>query len=279
MEHRHQDNEGRCSEGPASADDCPGVELIVVKDVNGEHGSRPDDNKENCEADSCNVGGDLGGSELSDDNLKWGSVMEVFNIIKIQFSLVFGNPWTERIVNVSGLLPLFLLNLRSHVPPCDESNNNGEHCSHSNSCDVSKQHGQFLTSVLDKGCSRETSFKSACHGQPDRHACNSSTHHSTYDSIAGGSSPQDGNSNRHNGGGNEDASEVVGPGEVQVNCPAEEAQGDGKEGCEDNTPVLVVEQMFLILFVVLVNSTAVMRLDYIPTLSPDDGIFLQNKEC
>ena len=69
LEQRHQDNEGRCSEGPASADDCPGVELIVVKNVNGEHGSWPDDNKEDCEADSSNVGGDLGCSELSDDNL------------------------------------------------------------------------------------------------------------------------------------------------------------------------------------------------------------------
>lgn len=37
--------------------------------------------------------------------------------------------------------------------------------------------------------------------------------------------------------------------------------------------------MFLIFLIALVNSTGVMRLDYIPALSPDDGIFLQNKEC
>ena len=167
LEQWDQDNEGRCCECPSSADHSPGVELVVVKDVNGEHGARPDNNKQDCEADSSNVGGDLGSPELSDDNVQWWPVMEVLNIIQIEFSLVLGHPGAQGVVNVSGLLPLLLLNLRSHVPPCDVGHQNGEESSHSNGCDVSKQHWHLLSCVLHKGGSRQSSFKGAGISQPD----------------------------------------------------------------------------------------------------------------
>ena len=34
-----------------------------------EHGSRPEADKEECEQDGGDIGGDLGGAELADDNL------------------------------------------------------------------------------------------------------------------------------------------------------------------------------------------------------------------
>ena len=69
LEQRDEDNEGGGGEGPSSADHGPGVELSEVEDVDGEHGARPDNNEEDGEADSGNVGGDLGGSELADDDV------------------------------------------------------------------------------------------------------------------------------------------------------------------------------------------------------------------
>ena len=46
-----------------------------------------------------------------------------------------------------------------------------------------------------------------------------------------------------------------------------------------NAPVLVVEEMFLVLLVVFVNSTGVVRLNNSLALSSDDGVLLQCKEC
>ena len=53
-----------------------------------EHGSWPEAHEEECEQDGGDIGGDLGGAELADDNLQRRAVMEVFAVIKIQFTLV-----------------------------------------------------------------------------------------------------------------------------------------------------------------------------------------------
>ena len=72
--------------------------------------------------------------------------------------------------------------------------------------------------------------------------------------------PQDGECDGDDAGCDEDTGEVVGPGEVEVDGPAEEAERDGEEGAEDDAPVLVVEQALLVLFVLLVHRARVVRL-------------------
>merc|ERR1719370_2626655 len=59
---------------------------------------------------------------------------------------------------------------------------------------------------------------------------------------------------------------LVCPGKVEVNCPAEEAEGDGEEGAEDDAPVLVVEQVLLVLLVSPMGLAGVVGLDDIPGL-------------
>ena len=201
--------------------------------------------------------------------------MEVFYIIQVEFSLVLGHPGAEGVVNVSGLLPLLLLNLRAHVPPGDEGDDDGEDGAHANSCDVSVQHGQLSSSVGHEGSSGETSWEGAGEAEPHTHTGNSSPHHTRDDSVAGGSGPQDGDCDGDDRGGDEDAGEVVGPGEVEVDSPAEQAEGDGEEGGDDDAPVLVVEQVLLILFVVLVDGAGVVRLHDVLALGSDHGVLLQ----
>ena len=265
-----QDNEGGSGEGPAPADHSPGVELRIIENINGEHGSRPDDNKQDGEADSSNVGGDLGSPELADDNIKRGTVMEVLHIIQVKLSLILGHPGTQGVVNVSGLLPLLLLNLRGHVPSCDEGHHNGEHSSHANSSDVSKEHRDFLSSILDKGGTRQTSREGTGKGKPDRHSSDGTAHNPADSTIAGSAGPEDRDSNGHHRGGDDDASEVVGPGQVEVDSPAEKAERDGAEGGDDNAPVLVVEKVFLVFFEIFVDRAGVVRLDNCLALSSDD---------
>ena len=76
-----------------------------------------------------------------------------------------------------------------------------------------------------------------------------------------GSCPDNGEGNGYNGRGDEDSSEVVGPGQVEVDSPAEETEGDGHEGAEDDAPVLVVEEVLLVRFVVLVNGALIVGLN------------------
>ena len=270
LDEGNQDNEGGSGEGPASANNCPGVELSVVEDIDGEHGSGPDDDKQDGEADSSNVGGDLGSPELADDNIQRGTVMEVLNIIQVKLSLILCHPGTQGVVNVSGLLPLLLLNLWGHVPSCDEGHHNGEHSSHANSSDVTKKHGDLLASILDKGSTRQASREGAGKGKPDRHTSNSTSNNPADSAIAGSTGPQYGDSDGHHRGGDEDASEVIGPGQVEVDSPAEKAEWDGAEGSNDNAPVLVVKEVFLVFFEILVDAAGVVGLDNCLTLCSDD---------
>ena len=201
--------------------------------------------------------------------------MEVLHIIQVKLSLILCHPGTQGVVNVSGLLPLLLLNLWGHVPSCDECDQNGEHSSHANSSDVAKEHGDLLSSILDKGGTRQASREGTGKGQPDRHASNSPSNNPTDSAIAGSTGPQNRDSNGHHRGGNEDASEVVSPGQVEVDSPAEKAKGNGEEGGEHNAPVLVVKEMFLVLLEILVDAAGVVGLDNCLTLCSDDCILLQ----
>ena len=201
LDQRDEDNEGGSGEGPEPADNCPGVELSIIEDIDGEHGAWPDDDKQDGEADGGNVGGDLGGSELADDNIQRRTVMEVLHVIKVQLSLILGHPGAQGVVNVPGLLPLLLLNLRGHVPPCDEGHQDGENSPHADSGDVSKEHRDLLAGILDKGGSGQTPGESASQGEPDRHASDGAPHNPADGAIAGGAGPEDGDGDGDHGGG------------------------------------------------------------------------------
>ena len=56
-----------------------------------EHGSRPDNDEQQCEDDRRHVGGDLGGSELPLDELEGRTVVEVVPFLQVQLSLVHLN--------------------------------------------------------------------------------------------------------------------------------------------------------------------------------------------
>merc|ERR550517_705477 len=59
-----------------------------------------------------------------------------------------------------------------------------------------------------------------------------------------------------------------------VYCPAEEAEGDGEEGAEDDAPVLVVEQVLLVLLVSPVGLACVVGLDNVLGLCSSQCILL-----
>lgn len=69
LEHWHYDDESRGTEGPELTHSGPCIELGEVEDVSTKHRSGPNANEEQCEGDGGNVGSDLGGSELADDDL------------------------------------------------------------------------------------------------------------------------------------------------------------------------------------------------------------------
>ena len=87
--------------------------------------------------------------------------------------------------------------------------------------------------------------------------------------------PQDGESDRDDTRRDEDSGEVVGPGQVEVDGPAEEAERDGEEGAEDDAPVLVVEQALLVLLVLLVHRARVVRLHEALHFGPGGGVQLE----
>ena len=82
------DDEGGCDEGPDSADDGPGVEAGEVEHVDAEHGAGPDADEERREEDAGDVGGDLGGAELADDEVEGRAVVEVIALLQVQLTLV-----------------------------------------------------------------------------------------------------------------------------------------------------------------------------------------------
>merc|ERR1719370_2000175 len=67
---------------------------------------------------------------------------------------------------------------------------------------------------------------------------------------------------------------LVCPGKVEVNCPAEEAEGDGEEGAEDDAPVFVVEQVLLVLLVSPMGLACVVGLDNVLGLCSSQCILL-----
>ena len=69
--------------------------------------------------------------------------------------------------------------------------------------------------------------------------------------------------------------EVVGPCKVEVDGPAEQAEWDAEERADDDAPVLVVEQVLLVLFVLGVHRTGVVWLDDAIALGSDKGIRLR----
>ena len=265
---RHDDDEGSGSEGPASADGRPDVEPSQVEDVDGEHGTRPQDDEEEGEEDGSGVCRHLGCPELPDDNLERWPVVEVLAVLEVQLALVLGYPGGQRVVNVPGLVPLRFLNLGGHGPPRHVGHHDADEAPHGDGQDVSSQHGHLLAGVPDEGCCGESPGVLGGEGQPAAHAYGSSDHNSADDSSGGGTRPQDGDSDGDHGGGNHDAGEVVGPGQVEVDSPAEEAERDGEEGAEDDAPVLVVEQVLLVLLVGPVDGAGVVRLDHPLSVGP-----------
>ncbi len=57
--------------------------------------------------------------------------------------------------------------------------------------------------------------------------------------------PRDGESDGKNWTRDENSHEVIRPGKIEVNGPAEEDQGNGEDGEDDDPPVLVGDQTFL----------------------------------
>merc|ERR1740123_2540087 len=258
--HRHNHDEGCRTESPHPADRRPDVEAVEVEDVGGEHGARPDADEEEGEEDGGGVGGDLGRPELPDDNLQWGPVVEVLPVVEVQFSLVLGHPGRERVVDVSCFLPLKLLHLRSEGPARSKGNGDAGKAANSDGKDVSSEHGQLFPGVLDKCCRAKSSFVGGSIVEPAAHTHCGAPNHPADHPGGGSTRPQDGHGDGYHGGGDEDAGEVVGPGEVEVDGPAEEAEGDGEESAEDDAPVLVVEQRLLVFLVVSMGDTGVVRL-------------------
>ena len=89
LEERHNNDEGRRDEGPRPRQDCPHVELGHVEEVDAEHGAGPDDDEEGGEEEAGDVGGDLGGAELPDDDVERGPVVEVVALLQVQLALGF----------------------------------------------------------------------------------------------------------------------------------------------------------------------------------------------
>ena len=201
--------------------------------------------------------------------------MEILHLTQVEFSLVLSDPGAKWVVDIARLLPLLLLNLRAHVPPGNEGDDGGEKGSSADCRDVTEEHGQFLASVFDKGGSREAAREGAGIAQPGRHSSHGSTHNSADEGVAGGPGPQDGDRDGEDAGGDEDAGEVVGPGQVEVDSPAEQTEGDGEEGEGDDAPVLVVEEMLLVLLVLLVDRAGVVRLHHAAALSSHHQILLK----
>merc|ERR1719239_1777594 len=258
--HRHNHDEGCCTEGPHPADRCPDVEAVVVEDVGGEHGARPDADEEEGEEDGGSVRSDLGRPELPDDNLQRRAVVEILAVVQVQLSLVLGHPGREGVVDVPCLLPLKFLHLRSEGPPRGKGNNDAGKAANSDGKDVAGEHGQLFAGVLDKCCRAQPSLVGGSIVEPAAHAHRGPSDHPADYPGRGSTRPQDRHGNGHHGGGDEDAGEVVGPSEVQVDGPAEEAEGDGEEGAENDAPVLVVEQSLLVLLVVSMSGTGVVGL-------------------
>ena len=88
MHERYDDDEGGGDESPDSADDGPRVESGEVEHVDAEHGAGPDADEERREEDAGDVGRDLGGPELADDDVEGRTVVEVLALLQIQLSLV-----------------------------------------------------------------------------------------------------------------------------------------------------------------------------------------------
>ena len=83
------DNDERgCDKCPHPADDCPRVESGKVEHVDAEHGAGPDADEERSEEDAGDVGGDLCGTELSNDDVEWRAVVEVLTLFEIQLTLL-----------------------------------------------------------------------------------------------------------------------------------------------------------------------------------------------
>ena len=83
----NNDERGR-DKGPRPTDDRPRVESGEVEHVDAEHGAGPDADEERREKDASDVGGDLGGAELSDDDVERRAVVEVLALFQIQLSLL-----------------------------------------------------------------------------------------------------------------------------------------------------------------------------------------------
>ena len=88
LHERYDNDEGGGDEGPDSADDGPCVESGEVEHVDAEHGAGPDADEERREEDAGDVGRDLGGAELADDDVEGRTVVEVLALLQIQLSLV-----------------------------------------------------------------------------------------------------------------------------------------------------------------------------------------------
>ena len=90
LNERDDDDERGRDECPDPADDCPRGESGQVEHVDAEHGAGPDADEQRGEEDAGDVSGDLGGSELSDDDVERRAIVEVLAFLEIQLTLLSG---------------------------------------------------------------------------------------------------------------------------------------------------------------------------------------------
>ena len=88
MNERDDDDERGGDKRPDPADDRPRVESGKVEHVDAEHGAGPDADEQRGEEDAGDVSGDLGGSELSDDDVERRAIVEVLAFLEIQLTLI-----------------------------------------------------------------------------------------------------------------------------------------------------------------------------------------------
>ena len=181
--------------------------------------------------------------------------------ICLLYYLVNLNPRRKRVVNVSGLLPFCFNFTFAHRTTGTNRDKDCHQSTNENGGYVPGQHGVLLASVFDKVGRCQTSWILTSIRQPNDHTTNTATHHSWYHSVRRGSGPDDGQCNRDHTGCNQDASEVIRPGQIQVDSPTKQAKGNRHECAQNDAPVLVAQELFLVGLVVLVDGTCVVRFD------------------
>jgi hypothetical protein len=78
--HWHDTDEGSSNKGPASTEGGPNIEASLVEYINGQHRARPDAHEEESEGDCSDVGGQFGCTELLDNQIQSGTIVEILTV-------------------------------------------------------------------------------------------------------------------------------------------------------------------------------------------------------